>query len=42
MFTGWLTSELMLPALSSTRRFAEFMPSPLICVEALLPGTTVT
>ena len=42
MFTGWLTSKLMLPALSSTRRFAEFMPSPLISVEALLPATTVT
>ena len=26
MFTGWLTSELILPALSSARRLTEFVP----------------
>ena len=31
-----------LPALSSARRPTVFFPSPLICVEAVLPATTIT
>ena len=42
MFTGSVTSELMLPALSSARRPTECIPSPLTCVVAVLPATTVT
>ncbi len=42
MFTAAVTSELMLPALSRARSPTEFVPWPLIWVEALLPATTVT
>src|SRR5271167_4168512 len=42
IFTARLTSELILPALSSARRLTEFVPRPLICVDAVLPTATVT